>query len=111
MGTGTASSSSCRAFRGRPRSRSASAKPIPASTTQATKADWKPSVSTRSGFAPSFAARKSSERETATVVAMATPSAAELEGRVVEARGEPRLVLGDTRERRDRGGHEGEANL
>jgi hypothetical protein len=42
---------------------------------QATNADWKPSVSTRSGFAPSFPARKSSERETAIVETMATPSA------------------------------------
>ena len=30
--------------------------PIPASTTQATKADWKPSVSATSGFAPALAA-------------------------------------------------------
>ena len=56
MGTGTASSRSCGAFRGRPRSRSASAMPIPASTTTARKADWKPSFSTTSGFASSFAA-------------------------------------------------------
>ena len=42
---------------------------------------------------------------------MATPSArADLEGGVAEARGEPGLVLGDARERRDRGGHEGEAD-
>jgi hypothetical protein len=56
-GAGTGSSSSSRAFRGRPRSRSASARPIPARTTQARKADWKPSFSATSGFAPSFAAR------------------------------------------------------
>jgi hypothetical protein len=42
---------------GRPRSRSASATPIPASMPQARKADWKPSVSTTSGFAPSCAVK------------------------------------------------------
>jgi hypothetical protein len=31
--------------------------PIPASTTRARKADWKPTVNTTSGFAPLFAAR------------------------------------------------------
>ena len=35
---------------------------------------------------------------------------ADLEGGVAEARGEPGLVLGDIGERRDRGGHEGEAD-
>src|SRR5262249_8175589 len=35
---------------------------------------------------------------------------ADLEGGVAEARGKPGLVLGDARERRDRGGHEGEAD-
>jgi hypothetical protein len=59
-----------------PRSASAAAKPIPASTTQATNADWKPSVSAASGFAPAFAARKASEREMATLETIATPSAA-----------------------------------
>src|SRR5580704_4273933 len=36
----TGSGSACAAFRGRPRSRSASARQIPASTAQATKAEW-----------------------------------------------------------------------
>ena len=41
----------------------------------ARKADWKPSLSTTSWSAPSLAARKCSEREIATVEAIATPSA------------------------------------
>ena len=36
--------------------------------------------------------------------------AADLQGGVAQARGEPGLVLGDTGERRDGGGHEGEAD-
>ena len=50
--------------------------PIAASTAQARNAAWKPSFSTTSGSAPSFAARNCSERVRATVVTMATPSAA-----------------------------------
>src|SRR5262245_10829059 len=56
-GAGPASIRSSGVFGGPPRSRSASARPIPASTTTARNADWKPSFSTTSGFAPSFAAR------------------------------------------------------
>ena len=83
--------------------------PIAASTAQARNAAWKPSFSTTSGSAPSFAARNCSERVRATVVTMATPSAAPIWGGVAEARHEPGLALGDAREGGDCGGYEGGA--
>jgi hypothetical protein len=43
-------------------------------------------------------------------VTIATPSAPPIWIAVAQTRGEPGLLLGDARERRDRGGHEAEAD-
>jgi hypothetical protein len=84
--------------------------PIPARTTRARKADWKPVqhdevVRTCVCRQVVLGAGDGNRRGNGDA-----ERCADLKGGVAEARGEPGLVLGDARERRDRGGHEGEAD-